>query len=231
MSKKRATRQVQIKVLIADDHPIARRGLREILKTDPTFRVVGEASDGDETLRLVKDLKPDLAVLDISMPKRNGIDVTRQLRRKSAELKIVILSIHFSREVARACLRAGARAYVLKSDPDEQVLAALRAVRDDQPFLTPRIAELFETNKPLEECDAAAPRGLDGKIPPERLTQREQQILKMLCEGRSSSEVASKIGISTRTTQSQRGEIKEKLQLTTFSSLVRYAIRHGIVPA
>jgi DNA-binding NarL/FixJ family response regulator len=231
MSKKRAVRQAPVGVLIADDHPVTRRGIREILKTDPTFRVVGEADDGKETLRLVKILRPELAVLDISMPKPNGIDLTRQLRRETTEVKVVILSIHFSKEVARECLRAGARAYVLKSDPDEQVLAALRAVRDDQPFLTPRIAELFETNKPLEDCDADAPRGLDGEIPPERLTQREQQILKMLCEGRSSSEVASEIGISTRTIESQRGEIKEKLRLTTFSSLVRYAIRHGIVPA
>jgi two-component system response regulator NreC len=218
-----------VRVLLADDHPVVRRGLLALLAADQGFRVVGEAADGAETLRLVEELKPEIVVLDISMPHHNGLDVTRKLRRESPDVKVVVLTMHFAEEVARECLRAGARAYVLKSDADEDLLEAVRAVRDDRPFFTPRIKDMFYLGP--HPCAPATPRGSDGEIPLEHLTQREQEIVKMLCEGLSNKEVASQVGISTRTVESHRNNIMHKLQIGAFSELVRYAIRHKVVPA
>jgi DNA-binding NarL/FixJ family response regulator len=218
-----------VKVLLADDHPVVRRGLNALLAADTGFRVVGEASDGAETLRLVDELKPEIVVLDISMPEFNGLDVTRRLRRESPDVKVVVLTMHFAEEVARECLRAGARAYVLKSDADEDLLEAVRAVRDDRPFFTPRIKDMFYLGP--HSCTPSAPRDEHGEIPLERLTQREQEIVKMLCEGLSNKEVASQVGISTRTVESHRNNIMHKLQIGAFSELVRYAVRHKVVSA
>lgn len=218
-----------VKVLLADDHPVARRGLRTLLEADPTFRIVGEASNGNEALRLAEELKPAIAVVDISMPELNGLDLSRRLRWEAPDVKVVILTMHFSEDVARECLRAGARAYVLKSDADEELLEALRAVRDDRPFLTSRITEMFATYKGARQCNPDAPRGPDGEIPIERLTMIEQEILTLLCEGMNNTEVASQIGSSTRAIELRRKLIMEKLQVTAFSNLVRYAIRHGMV--
>ncbi len=218
-----------VKVLLADDHPVVRRGLNALLAADSGFRVVGEAADGAETLRLVDELKPEIVVLDISMPAFNGLDVTRKLRRESPDVKVVVLTMHFAEEVARECLRAGARAYVLKSDADEDLLEAVRAVRDDRPFFTPRIKDMFYLGP--RSCAPSAPRDAQGEIPIERLTQREQEIVKMLCEGLSNKEVASQVGISTRTVESHRNNIMHKLQIAAFSELVRYAVRHKVVSA
>ena len=228
-SAPRRTSSRPVNVLLADDHPVVRRGLHTLLSSDQGFRVVGEAADGAETLRLVEELKPEIVVLDISMPEHNGLDVTRKLRRDSPDVKVVVLTMHFAEEVARECLRAGARAYVLKSDADEDLLEAVRAVRDDRPFFTPRIKDIFYLG-PLP-CSPSAPRGPDGEIPIERLTRREQEIVKMLCEGLSNKEVASHVGISTRTVESHRNNIMHKLQISAFSDLVRYAVRHKVVPA
>jgi len=169
-------------------------------------------------------------VLDISMPEQNGLDVTRKLRREHPEIKVVVLTMHFAEEVARECLRAGARAYVLKSDADEDLLEAVRAVREDRPYFTPRIKDIFYLHPP-PPCNPFAARGPDGEVPTERLTQREQEIIKMLCQGMSNKEVASQVGISTRTVESHRNNIMHKLQISAFSDLVRYAVRHRMVPA
>jgi len=219
-----------IRILLADDHPVVRRGLHALLAADPAFRIVGEASDGAETMRMVEELRPEILVLDISMPELNGLDVTRKLRREFPDVKVIVLTMHFAEEVARECLRAGARAYVLKSDADEDLLEAVRAVRDDRPFFTPRIKDIFYFNA-FTPCNPVAPRGTDGEIPLERLTQREQEIIRMLCEGMSNKEVASTVGISTRTVESHRNNIMHKLQIGAFSELVRYAVRHKMVPA
>ena len=202
--------------------------MRALLESDPKFCVVGEARDGKEALRLVEELKPDIAVLDISMPEQNGLDVARKLRRDAPSVKVVILTMHFAEEVVHECLRAGARAYVLKSDADEDLLGAVRAVRDDQPFMTPRVTELLNTYKSAQRCNPDAPQEPDGEIPLERLSKLEETILTKLCEGLNNREIASEIGASTRTVESHRDRIMDKLQITTFSDLVRYAVRHGI---
>jgi DNA-binding NarL/FixJ family response regulator len=229
MNNNSSTRPV--KVLLADDHPVARRGLRMLLECDPTFRIVGEAKDGNEALHLAAELTPEIAVVDISMPGPNGLDVTRKLRRTAPAVKVIILTVHFSEDVARACQRAGARAYVLKSDADEELLNAIRAVRDDRPFITARSAEIFHTYKGTPPCDPEEPIGPDGEIPTKRLTAIELEVVRLLCIGMTSTEVASAIASSTRAVELRRAHIMQKLHLTAFSDLVRYAVRQGIVAA
>jgi DNA-binding NarL/FixJ family response regulator len=217
------------RVLISDDHAVVRRGVRALVETDPSLVVVGEASTGTETVEQVHKLKPEIVVLDISLPEKNGLDVTRQLRRESPETKIVILTMHFAEEVARECLRAGARAYVVKSDSNDDVLSAVRAARDERAFFTPQIKDLYYTG--YMDCVPNAPPGADGEIPIDRLTPREREVVKLLCEGMSNKEVAYSVGISTRTVESHRNNVMRKLNLDAFSQLIRYAVRHGVVNA
>jgi len=215
------------RVVIADDHAIVRRGVRSMIAEDENFEIVGEATSGEETLALVKELRPDIVVLDISMPGQNGLDVTRKLRRAGADVRILILTMHLNEEVARECLRAGARAYLVKTDDAQDVLAALRAVREERVFFTPQIEDLDYTG--YMECRPNAPADKNGEPPIERLTPREVEVVKMLCEGLSNKEVASSVGISTRTVESHRNNVMRKLNFQAFSQLVRYAVRRGVV--
>jgi DNA-binding NarL/FixJ family response regulator len=216
-----------VRIVIADDHSVVRRGMRAILEEDPSFQVVGEAADGSQAIEQIRQLKPDIAIVDISMPEHNGLDVTRALRREDPDIRILILTMHFAEEVARECLRAGARAYVVKSDMDKDLLDAVRAVRDERPYFTPQIGEIYYTG--YMESNPNAPVGANGEIPLARLTPREKEVVKMLCEGLSNKEVASSVGISTRTVESHRNNVMRKLNLPAFSDLVRYAVRHGVV--
>jgi DNA-binding NarL/FixJ family response regulator len=217
------------RVLIADDHAVVRQGVRALLETDSSFAVIGEATTGTEAIEQVKKLHPDIVVLDISLPEQNGLDVTRILRREAPETKIVILTMHFSEEVARECLRAGARAFVVKTDSNEDVVNAVRAAREERAFFTPQIKDLYYTG--YMDCVPNAPPDGNGEIPIERLTPREKEVVKMLCEGLSNKEVAYSVGISTRTVESHRNNVMRKLNLEAFSQLVRYAVRHGVVTA
>jgi DNA-binding NarL/FixJ family response regulator len=220
-----------VKILLADDHSVVRRGTRTLLESDPGFCVVGEASDGAETLRLVEALTPEIVLLDITLPDRSGLDIARQLRREASNVKVVVFSMHCAEEIERQCLQAGARAYVLKSDDDDQLLDALRAVRDDRPFFTARITRIFDTYTPPLSSDPNAPLGRDRKIPLERLTQREVEIVKLLCQGMKSRQIAAQLAISTRTVECHHGNVRRKLQITSLSDLERYALRNGIFPA
>src|SRR3984885_1966859 len=217
------------RVLISDDHAIVRRGVRALVESDSSLVVVGEAATGTETIEQVKKLTPDIVVLDISLPEKNGLDVTRLLRRDAPDTRVVILTMHFAEEVARECLRAGARAYVVKSDSNDDVLNAVRAVRDERAFFTPQIKDLYYTG--YMDCVPNAPADANGEIPIDRLTPREKEVVKLLCEGMCNKEVAYSVGISTRTVESHRNNVMRKLNLDAFSQLIRYAVRHGIVNA
>jgi len=217
------------RILIADDHAVVRRGVRALLEADPSLTVIGEAATGPETVEQVKKLTPDIVVLDISLPDQNGLDVTRILRREAPQTKVVILTMHLTEEVARECLRAGARAFVVKSDSNDDVLTAVQAARDERVFFTPQIRDLYYTG--YMDCVPNAPANGDGEIPIERLTPREKEVVKMLCEGLSNKEVAFSVGISTRTVESHRNNVMRKLNLGAFSELVRYAVRHRVVTA
>ena len=215
------------RVLVVDDHPVVRRGIRAILEAQPGIEVWGEAATGAEALELVKAAKPELALVDLTMPEMNGLELTTAIRSASPETEVLVLSMHFSEELAREVLRCGALGYVLKSDADEELLAAIDHMRRRQPFFTGRLA-LAMTQNFVE--GTASGTDANGK-PISPLTERELQVVKLLAEGRSNKEVAGTLGVSTRTIESHRNHIMHKMGFTSFSELIRYAIRINLVEA
>jgi DNA-binding NarL/FixJ family response regulator len=215
------------KILIADDHAIVRRGLRALLDSQPGLEVCAEASTGIETMERVQRYKPDLLMLDLTMPEMNGLEVAREVHKQLPETAVLILSMHFSEEVAREVLRCGALGYVLKSDADVELLSAIDHVRQNQPFFTSRLALSMAQNY----VDAATEGGGQGALPGSPLTPREVQVVQLLAEGKSNKQVASVLGVSTRTIESHRNHIMHKMSFNSFSELIRFAVRNNLVGA
>jgi len=216
------------RILVADDHAVVRRGLRALLEAQPGIEVCGEASTGTETLETVKKTKPDLVVLDLTMPEMNGLDVTRAVREQSPSTSVLVLTMHFSEELAREVLRAGAMAYVLKSDADSELLAAIDHVRHNQPFFTSALAVSMAhtfVHGPGESQGSAEERPLPGAP----LTNREVEVIQLLAEGKSNKEAAVELGVSTRTVESHRNHIMHKMNFRSFSELVRFAVRNNLI--
>jgi DNA-binding NarL/FixJ family response regulator len=225
MIAKSAEAQKGYRVLIADDHPVVRQGLRRLLEPQPGVEVCCEATTGTEALDLVKKGKPDLVVLDLTMPELNGLEAAREIHEVSPQTKILILSIHFSKEIAQEALRSGARLYILKSDADSDLVSAIEHLRQGKPLFTSRLAasmaDSFLHGRTAEET--ALP-----KVP---LTNREVEIVQLLSEGKSNKEVASMLGVSTRTVESHRNHIMHKMSFESFSDLVHFAIRNSLIEA
>jgi DNA-binding NarL/FixJ family response regulator len=219
------------RVLVADDHAVVRHGLRMLLESQPGIQVCWEASTGLEAMDYVKKERPDLLVLDLTMPEMNGLDVMRAVREESPSTDVLILTMHFSEELAREVLRCGALGYVLKSDADTELLAAVDHVRHHQPFFTNRLAISMAQNYVRKPGDLAGGAGEDGVIPNSPLTPREVEVVQLLAGGKSNKEVASKLGVSTRTVESHRNHIMHKMSFGSFSELVRFAIRNNLVEA
>jgi len=211
----------RVRIVIADDHSIVRRGLRTLLESQPNWEVCAEAADGRDALEKVTQLKPDVAIIDIGMPQLNGLDATRQIVKACPQTEVLILTMHQSDEVVREVLHAGARGYVLKSDADQSLVAAVETLRQHKPFLTPVVTDLvlFRYRNGRGELDAQTCR----------LTPRERQIVQLLSEGRSNKEVAATLDISIRTAETHRAAIMRKLNIASLSDLVRYAIRNKLV--
>jgi len=212
----------EARLMIADDHAIVRRGLRSLLDTQPGWEVCAEASNGREAVDKAAQFKPDVAVIDIGMPQLNGLDATRQIVAKVARTEVLILTMHQSEEVAREVLRAGARGYVLKSDADVHLIAAIDALLNHKPFLTSALTDLVLGDY-LNDWTSAEPQA-NGR----RVTTREREIIQLLAEGKSNKEVAVALGISVRTAEAHRANIYHKLGFGSLSDLVRYAIRNRI---
>lgn len=214
----------KIRVLLADDHTILRQGLRKILEADPSFEVVGEAGDGREAVKKAEALKPDVVVMDISMPILNGIEATRQIAKSLPKTKILILTVHENDQLATEILNAGATGYLLKDAASEELIAAIRAVYRGDSYLSPSIAKRVIA----QYLDFAR-----GKVPPEEkfsdLTAREREILQLIAEGYSNKEIAQMLYISEKTVKTHRENIMRKLDLHSVAELVRYAIRRGII--
>ncbi len=212
-------------ILIADDHAIVRRGLRALVQSQPEWEVCAEASNGREAVAKAAEFKPNVAILDIGMPELNGLDATRQIVKASPQTEVLILSMHQSEEVVREVLNAGARGYVLKSDADENLVAAVEMLLEHKPFLTSDVTDVvllkYLNNQTTSE-------GLTLRVKP-RITAREREIIQLLSEGKSNKEVAVVLDISTRTVETHRASIMHKLGLASSSELVRYAIRNKIV--
>jgi DNA-binding NarL/FixJ family response regulator len=215
-----------LRILVADDHDIVRRGLKNLLNTRVDWQICGEARTGREAVVLCEEHKPDIAILDISMPELNGLEATRRIRRDSPSTGILILSLHFSDQLVREVVEAGARGYVMKADTDRDLMTAVEAIANHRTFFTARAAEMMLTDL----SDRVSPTDLPA-MPRCRLTTREREIVQLLAEGNSSKGVAEILGISVKTAETHRANIMRKLQVHSASELVRYAIRNSIIEA
>jgi len=212
-----------LRILIVDDHAVVRRGVRALLESQPHWEVAGEATTGREAVDLAKRLQPDIVVMDLSLPALNGLDAARQILKDSPAIEVLVLTMHHSEELARNALQAGARGYVLKSDADQNLIAAVESLRQHKPFLTSAVTE-FVLDDFIRHVDG-------GDTPRAPITQREREIIQLLAEGRSNKECASALGVSVKTVEAHRANIMRKLHLRSASDLVRYAVRNNIVQA
>jgi DNA-binding NarL/FixJ family response regulator len=214
---------IPLRILIVDDHAVVRRGVRSLLESEEGFKISGEAATGREAVDMARRLQPDVIVMDLSLPELNGLDATRQILKNDPRSEILVLTMHHSEELARDVLQAGARGYVLKSDADQSLIAAVKSLREHKPFLSPRVTE-FVLDDYLRRTDA-----LEEALPEETVTAREREIIQLVAEGRSNKEAATTLGISVKTIEAHRANIMRKLRLRSVTELVRYAIRNKIV--
>jgi DNA-binding NarL/FixJ family response regulator len=212
-----------IRIVLADDHDVVRRGLSALLTNRPDWQVVGEAANGREAVSLAVKLKPNVAVLDLSMPELNGLEATRQIRKEVPETEVLVFSMYESEQFVRDLLAAGARGYVLKSDVTTQLLIAVETVARHKPFFTSEVAErVLEGFLKLGELSA-------GESAAGILTPREREIVQLLAEARSNKEVSTILGISVKTVETHRASIMRKLGISSIVDLVHYAIRNNLV--
>lgn len=214
----------RLRFLLADDHALVRRGLRALLEAEPGWEVCAEADNGRDAVGKAKKLKPDVVVMDISMPELNGLEATRQILKETPGTEVLILTVHHSEEIVSEVLRAGARGYVLKSDADTDLVAAVKALSRHKPFLTANVTEIV-----MERYAESGGGAAQGEFSKSRLTAREREIVQLLAEGKSNKEAAVILGVSTRTVEAHRSNIMRKLNLRSLSDLVHYAIRNKIV--
>ena len=213
------------RILFADDHGIVRDGLRMLFSNVPDITVVGEAADGEAAVRMASSLKPDLAILDISMPKVNGIQATRIIKERHPEIKVLILTIHEDEEYVFEMIKAGANGYVVKNAEKNEILSAVRTVMTEGTFFSPGISKLMidrfvqRTRSGGDETASARPV----------LTKREREILSHIAQGLSSREIAERLFLSVSTVNTHRANLMQKLDIHDTATLVRYAIRSGIV--
>lgn len=213
-----------LRILIADDHDLMRRGVKALLQSHAGWEVCGEAHTGREAVAKAEELKPDIVILDISMPDLNGVDAAKRIRKGSPDTEVLILSVHYSDQLIRDILEAGVRGYIVKSDSDRDLIIAVETLANHKPFFTPRATEVMLTNFNEGKTRTEPPETMR-----DRLTSREREIVQLLAEGKSSKEVASSLNISVKTAETHRANIMRKLQLHTVSELVRYAVRNQII--
>ena len=207
-------------ILLADDHQLMRLGLRTMLEAQEGLRIVGEADNGRDAVRLAEELNPDVVIMDVTMPDLNGIDATRQIRTHSATRRIIGLSMHPERQFVMQMLGAGANGYLLKDSPLDELLAAIDAVMRGDTFLSPKITHML-----VKECvgGIAEPNAFCGTLSP-----REREVLQLVSEGKNTKEIAQMLHISNKTVEGHRRQIMEKLKLYSIAELTRYAIREGV---
>jgi DNA-binding NarL/FixJ family response regulator len=214
---------MSLRILVVDDHAVVRRGVRSLLESHEGWEVCGEATTGRDAVEQSRRLRPDVVVMDLSLPGLNGLDATRQILKDAPDTEVLVLTMHRSEELARDVLQAGARGYVLKSDADANLIMAVDSLRQHKPFLTPTVTE-FVLDDYVRRGDA------QDDLTPVALTAREREILQLVAEGQS-NKAAAALGISVKTIEAHRANIMRKLHLRSVSDLVRYAIRNKIVQA
>lgn len=210
----------QIKILIADDHPIVRQGLRQMIETDKNLTVVGEAGDGEEALRLIEEHQPDVAVIDIDMPKLGGFEVVREIQRKKIKVEIIFLTMHSEEEIFQTAMDLGVNGYVLKDSATTDIVAGIKSIARGKPFISPALSALLLNRRRRGEQLKSEKPELD------LLTPTERRILKLIAEDKTSREIGSTLFISHRTVDTHRLNISRKLNLRGNLALVKFAITH-----
>jgi two-component system response regulator NreC len=214
-----------LRILLADDHKVVRQGTRALLSTIPEWEIVGEADNGRDAVSLTAELKPDIVILDIGMPELNGLDATRQIKKKLPETEVLIFTGQETEELVHDVFDSGARSYIMKTDAADHLVDALKALSEHKHFFTSRISEIVFARY------IQGKKTVEGAPEKSRITDREREIVQLLAEGKTSKEIATMLGISVRTVETHRAGIMKKLGLKSFSELIRYAIRNKIVEA
>lgn len=212
-----------LRILVADDHEIIRRGLRALLCSRPGWTICAEAATGREAIAKAEEHRPDIVVMDIAMPGLNGLEATRKIRKMLPKAQVIVLSLHYSDRLVREVVDAGARAYILKSDAGRDLLAAVEALTNNRSFFTAGSAQIV-----LDGFSKLAPAG-QPPLMRTSLSGREREIVQLLAEGKSSKEVATILGISVKTAETHRANIMRKLELHSVSELVRYAVKNCMI--
>ena len=212
-----------MRILIADDHDVVRAGLRQLLLERKGWEICGEASTGRQAVALALETKPDVVVMDISMPELNGLEASRQIRKGLPKTEIVILSLHLSDQLAYEIIDAGIRGYVLKSDANRDLVSAVESLGMHRPFFTAKVSEMM-----MDGLRGDKPRETRGDARG-RLTGRQREIVQLLAEGKTSKEVAVALNISVKTAETHRANIMRRLELHSVSELVRYAVKNQII--
>ena len=208
----------RIRILLADDHAVVRQGFRMILGAQSDLEIVGEAGNGREAVELAATLKPDVVVMDVTMPELNGIEATRRLTAENPHIRVVALSMHKDSVYVREILRAGARGYLLKDSVADDLVAAVRAVAGGEGYLSPAVS-----NAVLDDYRKHVTNPID------MLSSREREVLQMLAEGKTNKEIAVVLNLSVYTVDAHRGRIMEKLNVHSINELVRFAVRNGLI--
>jgi DNA-binding NarL/FixJ family response regulator len=211
-----------LRILIADDHEVARRGIRALLENHPGWQVVAEAANGREAVNYAVQLKPDVALLDVGMPSLNGLDATRQILAAAPATRVLILTMHDSEQVVREVLAAGARGFLLKSDAGRDLISAVEALQFRRTFFTTKVAQLVLEGYLHPACE-------DDRLSRSVLTPREREVIQLLAEGKSTKEVATTLNLSVKTAETHRTNLMRKLDLHSVVDLTLYAVRNGIV--
>lgn len=214
----------KLRILIADDHEMVRRGLKALLADRPGWEVCAEAENGRAAVRLAEQLLPDIVVLDITMPELNGLEAARQIHRLCPRSEILILTMHDSEQFVREVIAAGARGYVLKNDAGRVLVQAVETLSRHKPFFTAAVTDMLQT----EALQAGTAEETTEPLA-SRLTPREREIVQLIAEGHSNKEVADRLGISVRTAETHRLNVMRKLNVHTASDLTRYAIRNQMI--
>ena len=214
----------RIRVLLADDHPVLRAGLRALLNNEPDMEVVGEASDGREAIEKAERIRPDVLVMDLTMPGMNGLDATREIAARSLGCRVLVLTVHAEQQYLLPVLQAGGSGYVLKQAADTELIEAIRTVNRGEAFLYPSAASLL-----LHDYRKRITSG--GREQYDGLSEREREVLKFTAEGFSSQEIADRLIISAKTVDTYRQRVMDKLNIHHRSELIRYALRKGLLTA
>ena len=215
-----------MRILIADDHAVIREALRGLISQRADWQLCGEARNGREAVELAKSLRPDIVVLDLSMPELNGLEATRQIRKLLPKAEVLAFTMHDTEDLVTQVIAAGARGYLLKSDAMAHLAHAIEALAQHKPFFAPAVSQIM-----LDAVAGSAKGGGYGEFERETLTPREREIIQQLAEGKNNKTISTALGLSVTTVQTHRAAIMRKLDVKSIAELVRYAVRNKIIDA